>query len=179
MAVAIVATVGDATANSYVTLAEFTTYVDGRSTSASFDAATDDEKNRALVSATRRIDNERFDGVRVTETQALQWPRYGVEKPDIAYSTLSGPVFTETTWYATDVIPDRVKRAQMEVAYLLLSGDFAVAPTGLEGLTNVKVGSLDITPRGNNRAGEMPEVAYRELRPLLLKSRGTFQIVRG
>lgn len=179
MAVTVVATAGDASANSYVTLAEFTTYMDGRSVSAAFDDASDDAKNRALVSAARRLDAERFKGVRVDETQALQWPRYGVEKPDIAYSVLDGPVFTESTWYATTEIPDRIQRAQMEIAYLLLSTEFAVGPTGLEGFKNVKVGALDVTPRSEQRAGTLPEVAYREIAPLLLRSRGSFAIVRG
>lgn len=179
MAAAIVATVGDATANSYVTVAEFATWADERQPATSHTSATADERIRALISATRRIDQEDFKGVRVAGTQVLQWPRYGVPMPDLPYSVLSGAMFTESTWYPTDEIPDRVKRAQMELAYQILAGNASPDNTGLEGFTNVKVGALDVTPNHGRKAGVLPESVKREIRPLLKGGEFGVKLVRG
>lgn len=176
MAVTIDATVGGASANSYVTLAEFTTYMDGRSTSTAFDGATVDEQNRALVSATRRLEQEPYKGHRIDSAQALAWPRKYVPVADPAHSDETA---TLANHYDADEIPERVKRAQMELAYSLLAGEFALADTGLEGFTNVQIGSLNVTPNHQRRAGELPEGVRRELRPLVLSGRNTVRLMRG
>ena len=85
MAISIVATVGSASANSYVTLTQAQAFIDGLTESEDVVAwgnSTDDQKNRALFSSTQRIDREKFLGARVADTQALEWPRSGVRKPD-------------------------------------------------------------------------------------------------
>jgi hypothetical protein len=85
MAVVIDATAGGANANSYLTLAAAQAIIDGFVQDADVTAwasATTDQKNRALFTATQRLDRERFLGARATDTQALQWPRTGVRKPD-------------------------------------------------------------------------------------------------
>jgi hypothetical protein len=95
MAITIVATVGSATANSYATLAEANSFVEGLTQSddvVAWGTSTDDEKNRALFSSTRRIDREKFLGAKVSDTQARQWPRSGVRVPD-QYTNLYGLSF--------------------------------------------------------------------------------------
>lgn len=179
MAAAIDATVGGADSNSFVTSAEFATWADERQPATAYTDATADERIRALISATRRLDQERFKGVRVNETQALQWPRYGVDKPDLAYSVLDGPMFMESAWYDTDEIPDRIKRAQMELAYQILAENASPDDTGLEGFKNVKVGSLDVTPNHARRAGTLPESVRREIRDLLVAGGDTVRLLRG
>lgn len=90
MPVSIVATVGAANANSYQTLGDAQVIIDGLIEDAdvvAWASATTDKKNRALVTATQRLDRERFLGARVTDTQALQWPRTGVRKPDTYINT--------------------------------------------------------------------------------------------
>jgi hypothetical protein len=179
MAAAIDATVGGASANSYTTVAEFATWADERQPATAHTDATADERIRALISAARRLDVEQYKGVRTNGTQALQWPRYGVPNPDIAYSVLNGVVFSESANIASDVIPDRIKRAQMELAYQILAGNASPDDTGLEGFRNVKVGSLDITPNHARRAGVLPESVRREIRPLMLASDNAVRLVRG
>lgn len=106
MAATIDETVGGENANSYVTLAEADAFFEEQALSTAWDAAADDDKNRALISATRRLDQEDFRGVPVnsltgkasSDTQALQWPR-------------SGAGFLKT------VIPEPIKRATMKLAY--------------------------------------------------------------
>ena len=90
MAITIDATVGGASANSYITLADANSIVEGLIADddvAAWDGSNTDNKNRALYTAAIRVDRERFLGARVTNTQALQWPRQGVRKPDTYINT--------------------------------------------------------------------------------------------
>lgn len=110
MAVTIVATVGSASANSFVTLAEAATYVESRLNATAWEStATTDEKNRALVEATRWLTVLGWYGARVDTTQALSWPRSWAPDPDspnLAYN-----------YFATTVVPQRVKDATCELAF--------------------------------------------------------------
>ena len=90
MAVTIDATAGGANANSYITLAEADAFVEAmiNSTDVSkWSTGTDDNRNRSLAAAAERLDRERFLGARATDTQARQWPRTGVRKPDTYVNT--------------------------------------------------------------------------------------------
>ena len=72
---------GGASANSYITLSDANAIVEGLILDddvSVWDSSNTDNKNRALYTAAVRIDRERFLGARVTDTQALQWPRTGV-----------------------------------------------------------------------------------------------------
>ena len=119
MAITIVATVGSATANSYITLSDANAIVEGLTPDDDVKAweagsTSDDYRNRALYTACQRIDRERFLGARADDTQALQWPRTGVRKPDTYINTYAvGFPFRITTDYYTDTeIPDQIKKAQ-------------------------------------------------------------------
>lgn len=110
MAVTIVATVGSASANSFVTLAEAATYMESRLNGSTWETdASTDTKNRALVEATRWLSVLPWQGARVDSTQALSWPRAWAPDPDspnLAYD-----------YFATDAIPVRVKDATCELAF--------------------------------------------------------------
>lgn len=151
------ATVGGASANSYVTVAEGDTYFDERLDTADWDNATADEKAQAVIMATRRLDQETFEGVKADldpEDQALQWPRSGASGRD-------GHVFDN------DELPTDLKHATFELALVMLGEDF-LADTGLEGFEQVAVGPLSVTPRHTQRAAELPETVRRLLRPFLM-----------
>lgn len=168
MAVTIVATVGGETSNSYVTLAEANAFFEGETLSTAWDAAADDEKNRALVTATRRIDQEDFRGIPVnsltgkasTDTQALQWPR-------------------AKAGYLKTVIPEPIKRATMLLAYVLVSDTDLLQDSGLEKFNRAKVGPLEVDVRHSHSAGALPDDVARELEDLTLTSRAQFPMVRG
>ena len=98
MAAVIVATLSGASANSYVTLAEANTYFETVPDSSTWTNKTDDQKNRALISATRWIDALSFYGDRCTETQALKWPRedYTIDGIDLACSLIPSPIKVAT-----------------------------------------------------------------------------------
>ena len=99
MAAVIDATLGGASANSYVTLADADAYFDTTPDSTNWDNKTTDQKNRALISATRWIDALSFYGDRCSETQALKWPRkdYTVDGIDLACTLI--PVGIEIATY--------------------------------------------------------------------------------
>ena len=135
MAITIDASVGGASANSFATLAEFTTYMEGRLNSSAFDDASADSQNRALAEATRELSAKVWLGRRVNDTQALSWPRELVIDPDSSVAN----------YFASTVIPDRVKDATCELAFQFLkAGTTDVA--ALDGTLNTKrekVGPLE------------------------------------
>ena len=86
MAATITATLESESANSFVTLAEANAYFETVPSSTNWDDKTDDQKNRALISATRWIDTLNFYGDRCNADQALSWPRnnYHVDRVELA-----------------------------------------------------------------------------------------------
>lgn len=136
MAVVIVATVGSASANSYTTLAEANSYMEGRLNSTLWDAASDDSCNRALVEATREIDTLFFVGKRASTTQALAWPRDFAVDPDDPNGD----------YFATTEIPTRVKNACMELAnQFIVAGTTDVAALdSAQGIVREKVDVIEV-----------------------------------
>lgn len=123
---AIVEAVGSASANSYVTQAEATTYLGDRLNSSAWTDAPSDDKDRALIEAAREMQLLPWDGARTDGTQALAWPRDYVPDPD---TPLADPA-QDYPYYANTVIPQRVKDAQCELALEFLKAgttDLAVA----------------------------------------------------
>lgn len=134
MACAIDATVGGASANSYATLAESNTYHANHPYSETWDGASDDEKCRALVTATRLLDYWfEWAGSPTDGVQNLLWPRLGCVAP-------SG--LTQ----ASDAIPARIRDAACEWARQLLDDDrTADSDVERQGLTSLKAGPIYLT----------------------------------
>ena len=186
MAVTIDATAGGASANSYITLTEANTFVEAMISSSDVSKWTtgnDDSRNRALAAAAQRLDRERFLGARATDTQALQWPRTGVRKPDTYVNTFStGFPFRISEDYFTDTeIPDQVKRAQIEMAVYLKNNVDGISLSGLEDFKNVKIGDLDVTPDKTGAVGadRVPPMFERYLTGLRISGPGNIAIKRS
>ena len=186
MAIAIDATVGGANANSYLTLADANGIIDGFVESdavAAWATATTDQKNRALYTATQRLDRERFLGARSTDEQALQWPRSGVRKPDTYINTYAvGFPFRITTDYYTDSeIPTQIKQAQAYLAVYLNSAPDALELSGLEDYKSVSIGSLSVTPNNEGAVGadRIPPMVERYLIGLRMSGPGNIAIRRS
>lgn len=132
MAAVIDATLGGASANSYVTLADADAYFETTPDSTNWDDKTNDQKNRALISATRWIDALSFYGARCSETQALKWPRedYKVDGIELACT----------------LIPVGIEVATYELARALANDTDAITgSTGTTGLYDeVKLGDLQV-----------------------------------
>ena len=186
MAVTIDATAGGASANSYITLAAADAYVDAMISSADVSAwstGADDLRNRALTAAAQRLDRERFIGARADDTQALQWPRTGVRKPDTYVNTYAtGFPFRISEDYFTDSeIPDQIKRAQVELAVYLKNNVEGISLGGLEDFKNVKIGSLDVTPdkTGAIGADRVPPMFERYLTGPRISGPGNIALKRS
>jgi hypothetical protein len=132
VAATIVATLKSATANSYVTLAEANTYFETVPDSTTWDNKTDDQKNRALISATRWIDSLNFYGDRCDDGQALRWPRNNYHVDDVEL--------------ACTAIPKDIKYAQYELSRALANETDAI--TGNKGTDGtyeeVKIGDMEV-----------------------------------
>ena len=186
MAISIVATVGSASANSYVTLTEAQAFIDGQVESddvVAWGNSTDDQKNRALFSSTQRIDREKFLGARVADTQALQWPRSGVRKPD-TYTNLYGLSFPNrlvADYYLDTEIPDRVKHAQIVLAVYLNNNKDGIGLSGLEDFASVNIGNINITPRFYGAVGidRIPPIVDHYLMGIRIGGRANLSIKRS
>ena len=132
MAATIDATLQGASANSYVTLAEANTYFETVPDSTTWINKTNDQKNRALISATRWIDALSFYGNRCTETQALKWPRKDYKVDGIKL--------------ACTLIPEGIKVATYELARAFANDtDSITGTTGTTGLYDeVEIGELKV-----------------------------------
>ena len=186
MAISITATAGSASANSYLTLADAQAIVDGLVEDddvAAWASATTDQKNRALYTATQRIDRERFLGARASDTQALQWPRTGVRKPDTFTSTYTtGFPYRVTTDYYTDTeIPDQVKRAEVVLAVYLNNNKDGLGLSGLEDYKRVGVGGVAVEPDkyGAVGADRVPPLFERYFTGLRISGPGNISLKRS
>jgi hypothetical protein len=132
VAATINATLSSASANSYVTLAEANTYFETVPNAATWDDKTTDQKNRALISATRWIDTLNYYGDRCDEDQALKWPRnnYDVDGVELECS----------------LIPNDIKYATYELARALANDTDAITEsTGTTGIYDeVELGDLRV-----------------------------------
>lgn len=186
MAVTIDATVGGASANSYLTLSDANDLVEAMVLStdaAKWDSGTDDNRNRALTTATQRIDRERFLGARATNTQALQWPRDGVRKPDTYQRTYTTgfPFRLTEDYYTTEEIPDQIKRATIVLAVYLHNNVDGLELSGLEDFKNLQVGSVNITPNfyGAVGADRIPPMVERYFIGLRISGPGNISVKRS
>jgi len=97
---------GKTDAESYVSVADTDAYWTAHGAPTSWSGASTAEKEEALRMATQYLDlvyHLSWIGRRISNTQALDWPRYGVTTPD---------------WYIveSDTIPSRLEDATSELA---------------------------------------------------------------
>ena len=106
MPASIDATVGGASANSYLTIAQADTITESMLGTLAWTSASSDEKTRALITATRGLDTLDWIGYRTDSDQALDWPRS---------DAICGGVT-----YADDIIPEQIQYATFDLANALL-----------------------------------------------------------
>lgn len=184
------ATVAGVASNSYVTLAEADIYHESHLYADTWDDASDDRKNRALVMATRLLDTW-FDwvGEVATIAQALLWPRASVPRPNRTLVMPTGlwPWSSNANglFEATDAIPDRIKQATCDWARALLESDrTADSDTETQGLKRLKAGPVELEfIAGNVEAKPIPDAvmvaatAYGTLRSR--SGSGAVTLLRG
>jgi hypothetical protein len=155
-------------ANSMVSLAEFDAHL---SAHAFGDAALDEDAGawtRALLTAQRHIDALPLAGRRTEQDQPLSFPRAGLT--DDAGRTV-----------ASDSVPGRAKRAQMEWALLTLSG-LGDPTEAADTPDEVQIGPLRVVERrgggsSGSRAKAVPDSVRAELGEWYMG--GRIRMVRG
>lgn len=146
-------TLGGPSANTYVTLAAADAYLDARFDTSQWDGLSEDDKTRALLMATQRLQLENFQGWPVSYTQALAWPR-------------AGTVTRDGVPLSTTAIPQLVCDAQCELALVLAKNPESFADSDLGEFTNLQLGTLNVTPR-TRRDIPLPTLVGRMLAPVL------------
>jgi hypothetical protein len=125
---------GRADANSYASVADGDLYHAGHLYATAWTAASDEQKEKALVMASRLIDAEyQFNGVQTMDTQALSWPRYRCPDPDRDTVARITRLLMWDNWLPENRVPKNVISATCELARELLLADRTAAPVG-EGL---------------------------------------------
>ena len=116
MAVTVTATPGAANANSYISVATADDLANVYLGTLAWSSASADNKGRALIMATRYLDELEWIGSRASSTQALAWPR-------------TDAVCGE--WTFTDAeIPQPIKQATFDLAEALLASPALLGGTG-------------------------------------------------
>ena len=139
--------------NSYVSLAEADEYFASRLDVAAWTEATSELRESALVTAAMALEQYTWVGVIADPVQALAWPRKGSYfDPRMGYTVA-----------LTDSVPERIRRAQMELAYHFLHNDGVLDSNGT--VTEVQVGPIAV--KGIQVASRTSAVAYQFISPLL------------
>lgn len=117
---------GLSTAESYISVEDANTYHANRGNT-TWTALTDEQCEQLLRKATdymTQVYRLRWEGTRVSSTQALDWPRNWVEMDDFAAVTVNGAqTIGGYYYYPSDEVPIEVARACAELALLANSTD--------------------------------------------------------
>lgn len=159
---ALIVTPASASADSYATLAEFKAYCDARGITYPADTVIEQRLRKAadyLVTVYR----ERWAGIRVSTTQALDWPRYGVTMKD-------GPGYGQiASYYLPTEIPEAVKRAQIEAANRAATD---LIPDQTQGVKRKRVGAIEIEYQDQSRESRTFHAIDQLLAPFLTAPSG-------
>ena len=123
---------GKSDSESYISVADASNYHTVRGNTAWAALATDALREAALRRATdymRQAYRSRWQGYKVNEDQALDWPRYDVEVEGYAVDS--------------DIVPTEVKNACAELALRASAAD--LNPDLTQGVLSEQVGSISVT----------------------------------
>ena len=116
MTVTVVATAGASNANSYLSVAAADDLANLYLGTLNWSGATTDNKGRALIMATRYLDELRWIGEKASSSQALLWPRSEAECGDWGFTSSE--------------IPQPIKQATFDLAEALLGNSTLLGGTG-------------------------------------------------
>lgn len=126
------ATIGGVNANSYQTLARANLFFENWLKPNAWDSAVPDDQERALMTTTLWLEEYDYVGRAATLTQALKWPRYGIDDELIL------GLYDETE------MPVPLLNAHCELAYYVLSLGEAAASSltvGASPVSSLKIGN--------------------------------------
>jgi len=139
--------------NSYVTVEEADTYFSDRLDSSYWTSATSTRKVQALIGATSYLDDLKWIGVAISDSQSLSFPREGTYFDP----RMGTEVILDTT------VPVRVITATYELAYHFLVNNNILDDTG--SVFNLSVG--DISLSNIRKPSKLNPFVKRLIAPLL------------
>ena len=147
------ATLGGASANSYVTVAEADAYFATSFGRTAWVSALPANKEIVLIESTRLLDLlVSWKGYVKSDTQALRWPRTYVPNIDGRYNGVG----TIESYISDSIVPKDIKNAVFELAYSLLSnGGFQASENEL---SKVKVGPVSIDFSDTVKSNGLPKM---------------------
>jgi hypothetical protein len=169
------ATLGASTQNSYVTVDEADTYFEDRPYSTKWDTYSEADKPKLLILCSSLLDwYIKWKGYKTDSDQPMEWPRSDV-------------VLKDGTELDDDVLPVAVKKAVYELALSTLEkGKDRTLDDDLLGLEQLKVASLSLRAKPDKwgkrtTATEViPEKVYQILTDLRSSSAfGSVRLIRG
>lgn len=161
-------TIGGVAANSYQTAEEADEYFADHLHAGPWTNASEGDKDKALIMATRRLEQEEYVGDKATETQALSFPRRNrvSSYSRYAFEDLNGK------GYDSESIPQPMKSAQAELALAFLQSNLLGSGGALtdERLEAAEVGpiKLGFGSATSVTDGTLPIAAAQYLRGLVL-----------
>jgi hypothetical protein len=154
-------TVAGASANSYCTVAFADSYHEDSLYGSAWVDVAEDQKVRALLTATRLLDEQyEFVGSATTSTQALKWPRFGVyDQGGNSFGVLGihGYLVSSTE------IPLRLQQATAELGKWLLASDRSAEPKDAEGVRRLVAGPVEVEFKDGNRGRPLIPEAVRAM----------------
>lgn len=147
-------------ANSYVTVAELTTYADERGVTIS--AA---EEEDLLIEAMDYLESLDYIGYRYTEDQALEWPRADAVKYKIY-------------WYEVTEIPQDLKDAQCEIALAIDAGNGPLDNLERK-TTRKKVGDIEVEYAAGSNSDVVVRKINAKLKNLILGAGNAFTVSKA
>src|SRR5690242_14197955 len=173
---AIDATVGGASANSFVTQAEAVTYAGDHLNATAFSGASSNDQIIALLEATRWLNVRQWVGLKSSVAQALQWPRSLAPDPDSSFGMWA--------YFDQTIVPVRVKNAACELALqFLIAGTTDLA--AFDQTRNIRRKQVDVLSTEYFDPGQRPQglqalpSVMRFIAPLLIDSTSTIPIRRA
>jgi hypothetical protein len=166
-------------ANSYASVADCDAYHEGHLYATKWSGAVTATKNAALVMATRLIDAcWTFFGKKVSDGQALQWPRFECPDPDGNPDAIPSLLVSRGAFFPSDAVPVVVVQATCELARCLIAEDLVASDIG-QGVASIRFAgslSLDFTP--GFRASLLPTLVQEYLSKVGSLSRGSSGAVK-
>lgn len=167
MALIVESGTGASDSESYISVVDADTYFSNRGNT-TWTALTTAVKEQSLRKATDfmgQLYRERWSGLRVKATQALDWPRYDVPRRDYG------------DYYESTIVPTEVKNACAELAYKASSE--TLAPDLGVPVTSKTVGPISITYAAGARQHKVYRAVENLLAPLLKASGSMIRVVRA
>jgi hypothetical protein len=172
---------GKADAESLISVADATSYHAARGNTAWADLASDTVREQMLRRATDYMQatyKQRWKGVPVTTTQALDWPRAYVER-EYSYSTATTPPSSidGNLWWPSNEVPVAVQRACAELALRAIDGD--LAPDLDAPVIREKVGPIETEYAVGARQSTVFRAIEGMLAPFFAASGGMLKVTRA